>query len=155
MGSGVPPGAATTVVDRGVPAPAEVTDRDVRWTSRAEWRVARRRQRSGLGLATMGAALVVVGAMALVDNASSGLHLSLARYLGLALAVIGIGLVVGTWWGRSRGLIVVGALVVPVLLVSSLVNVPIEGGFGDRTFEPVTRASSCRTNMSAAICLSA
>src|SRR5207244_8344409 len=87
VGSGVPPGAATTVVDRGVPAPAEVTDRDVRWTSRAEWRVARRRQRSGLGLATMGAALVVVGAMALVDNASSGLHLSLARYLGLALAV--------------------------------------------------------------------
>ena len=131
-----PPSTGSALVHRGVSPPTAVSREDVRWTRRAEWRAERRRERSGLGLGTIGAALVVVGTVALLDNANGGIHLSLAQYIGLALAVLGIGLLLGAWWGRARGLIVLGLLLVPPLLVASLVNVPIEGGFGDRTIQP-------------------
>jgi hypothetical protein len=44
----------------------------------------------------------------------------------------------GSWWGRSRGLIVLAAVLTPVVLVASLVNVPFRGGVGDRFFDPRT-----------------
>jgi hypothetical protein len=47
---------------------------------------------------------------------------------------------VGAWVGRARWLIVLGILTIPVVLAASLVDVPIEGGAGDRTYVPVAAA---------------
>ncbi len=72
------------------------------------------RPRSYLGAVTVFAALAVTGVLGIVDV--SGADLSLATYLAAALAVVGIGLVVGAWFGRSRALIGLGAALVVVLV---------------------------------------
>jgi phage shock protein PspC (stress-responsive transcriptional regulator) len=89
----------------------------------------------GLFWGTIGVALLVVGVAALLANAGV-IDLALAAYLALALAVLGLGLLVGTWWGRSRGLIVLALVLTPFVLLGSLVNVPIHGGVGDRFYGP-------------------
>ncbi len=45
-----------------------------------------------------------------------------------------------TWYGRARGLIGLGALMTAVLTLTSFVNVPLEGGIGDRDYRPVNSA---------------
>jgi len=99
----------------------------------------RRRERPprqrGLFWGTIGATLLAVGVAALLANAGV-FDLGAGAYLALALAVLGLGLLVGTWWGRSRGLIVLAAVLTPFVLLASLVNVPIRGGVGDRFYGP-------------------
>ena len=90
-----------------------------------------RRERSPLGLYVMGAALVTVGLAAALVGAGV-LSLGLGQYFGLALAAIGGGLVVGAWWGRSRWLILVGLLLIPVMLLGSVIEMPLKGTLGDR-----------------------
>jgi phage shock protein PspC (stress-responsive transcriptional regulator) len=92
------------------------------------------RQR-GLFWGTVGASLLAVGTAALLGNAGV-IDIGVGAYLALALAVLGLGLVVGTRWGRSRGLIVLAAVLTPFVLLASLVNVPIRGGVGDRFYGP-------------------
>jgi phage shock protein PspC (stress-responsive transcriptional regulator) len=94
-----------------------------------------RRQRSGLGPATFGLALVAVGVAALLDYWGV-FDLSLAQYVAIPLTVLAAGLVVGAWAGRARWLALPAALLVPFVLVASLVNVPFKGGYGDRRFAP-------------------
>jgi phage shock protein PspC (stress-responsive transcriptional regulator) len=97
----------------------------------------RPRERSPLGWHVAAAALVAVGLLALVNNAP-GLHVALGQYLGAALAVLGIGLIVGAWWGRARLLIPLGVLLLPVAVTAAFVNVPLDGGIGDHEFRPQT-----------------
>jgi len=97
------------------------------------------RERSGLGWATVGTMLVVVGGAAVLDNAGA-FDLSLAQYLALALAVLAAGLLVGTWVGRARWLALPAAVLVPFLLLASLVTVPFTGGWGDRSLVPASLA---------------
>jgi phage shock protein PspC (stress-responsive transcriptional regulator) len=99
--------------------------------------VRRRRERSSLGWLTVGAVLVVLGLTALLD-AANAIHVSLGHYLDLAMAVLGIGILVGSWWGRARWLIVFGVLLLPFVLASSLIDVPLTGGAGQRFFHPQT-----------------
>jgi phage shock protein PspC (stress-responsive transcriptional regulator) len=54
----------------------------------------------------------------------------------LGLGVIGSALVVSAWYGRARGLIALGILLTIPLSVLSMIDVPLEGGFGDRTYRP-------------------
>ncbi|MDP9341731.1 MAG: PspC domain-containing protein [Actinomycetota bacterium] len=89
----------------------------------------------GLFWGTVGVTLLAVGVAALLGNAGV-IDIGVGAYLALALAVLGVGLLVGTWWGRSRGLIVLSILLTPFVLLASLVNVPIRGGVGDRFFGP-------------------
>lgn len=97
------------------------------------------RERSILGWLTAGTALVAVGIASLLSEAGT---ISLAGYqiLALGLGVVGIGLLVGAWLGRSRGLIAVGVLLVPAVLVASLLRVPPSVGTGERLFAPRTAA---------------
>jgi phage shock protein PspC (stress-responsive transcriptional regulator) len=76
-----------------------------------------------LGRLAVGAALLVLGAAALLDNAGA-LAMRPHHYVALALTVTGVALVVGAWWGRARGLIAVGLILVPVLLLSSVFGPP-------------------------------
>lgn len=66
-----------------------------------------KRPRSMLGRLTFAAILVGVGSMAILDTAGA-IEPSSRHYLGLALAVTAAGLLVGTFWGRSRALIALG-----------------------------------------------
>ncbi len=62
---------------------------------------------SMLGRYTLAAGLIGVGVLALLDGAGV-LFPDVRHYLALAVGIVGIGLLVGAVWGRSRLLIVVG-----------------------------------------------
>jgi phage shock protein PspC (stress-responsive transcriptional regulator) len=93
------------------------------------------RERSALGWYTVAVALMALGIAALLD-ASDAIHLTLVQYLAVPLAVIGAGLIVGAWLGRSRLLIFLGILLVPFVLVASVIHVPLTGGTGTFTYRP-------------------
>lgn len=80
----------------------------------------RPRGRSALGPLTVSAAAVTVGAMAVADVI--GASISPATYVAAALGVVGLGLLVGAWWGRSRGLIVLGVLLALALVPAVVVD---------------------------------
>lgn len=88
------------------------------------------RQRPVLFRLTLGLALLGLGLLGFVDLAQLWVEPSLSDYLALALAVVGVGLLVGAWFGRSRGLIAVGLLLVPTVLGVSLLEdvVPLDWG---------------------------
>ncbi len=100
---------------------------------------ARPPDRSPLAWYVTAATLVAVGLLAVVSNLP-GLHVTLGQYLGAVLAVFGLGLVVGVWWGRARILIVLGFLLLPIAGASAFVNEPLAGGIGDLAFRPETPA---------------
>jgi phage shock protein PspC (stress-responsive transcriptional regulator) len=100
----------------------------------------RERRRAFLGPLTFGVALVVTGLAAVLDNLGV-VDLTLGRALALFLTVIGLGLLVGGWWGRAWGLIPVGLLLIPVMAVAGLADSePLRGGFGERLWQPRTAA---------------
>jgi hypothetical protein len=99
----------------------------------------RKRERSPLGWLTLGTLLLGIGVAALLDQ-SDAVDVTPVRYAALALAVLGVGLLVGTWWGRARWLIVLCFLLLPFVLAASLIDVPISGGSGSRFYQPLTAA---------------
>jgi phage shock protein PspC (stress-responsive transcriptional regulator) len=90
----------------------------------------RRHERSPLGWFCLGVMLLVTGGAAILANVGVA-ELGLQQFPALALLVLAVGLIVGAWWGRARWLILPALLLVPVLLATSLIHVPLEGGFGD------------------------
>lgn len=103
---------------------------------------ARGRPRSVLGMVTASIAVVAVAVLLLIANLT-GMHLSVAGVLATALVVVGLGLLVGTWLGRSRWLIALGALLTAATLTASAVSaisVPMAGGTGNRNWAPVSTA---------------
>ena len=68
-----------------------------------------------------------------------GANLASTR-LGGKTRLAAAALVIGAWWGRARALILVGLLLLPVAWTASLVDVPLEGGWGSRDFAPATAA---------------
>lgn len=95
----------------------------------------RPREPSSLGWYVLAAALFAVGVLAIVGNVP-GVHVAPGQYFGVALAVVGLGLVVGAWWGRARLLILLGLLILPLGIAGAFVNVPLDGGIGDLAFRP-------------------
>lgn len=95
-----------------------------------------KKPRSHLFAITVCIVAIAEGIVAIVDGlADAAVPLSL--YPGVALAVIALGLLVGTWWGRSRGLIVIGAVASVLTLTGSLVG---PRAFGDYVYTPTTAA---------------
>lgn len=76
--------------------------------------------RSILGPVTAFAALATVGILGVVD--ALGASLPFSAYVAAALAVVGLGLVVGAWFGRSRGLIALGVALSLVLVPATVVG---------------------------------
>jgi hypothetical protein len=54
--------------------------------------------------------------------------------LAIGLCIIGVGFVVGAFMGGSWGLVVPALLVGGALLVASIIDVPLRGGIGDKTW---------------------
>ncbi len=98
-------------------------------------RVRSRRERSRLGVLTAGSAMIAVSAVVLLDGLGA-ITLDVGRFPAVALVVLGIGLLLGAWWGRARGAIVLGVLVLPVALVMSLIHLPFGVEIASRTLSP-------------------
>jgi len=96
-----------------------------------------RRPRSRLGAITVSLLLVVLGALAIADR-TADLSVSTAGYLAAALGVVGAGLLVGTFWGRSRGLIFLGIPLLAVLIPVSTLQVDLQDGVGERAWTVAT-----------------
>jgi hypothetical protein len=63
--------------------------------------------------------LVSMGVLAVLDNIDGiAIDADPRHYLALAVTVLGVGLLVGTFAGRARWLIIVGAILVPSLVFS-------------------------------------
>jgi hypothetical protein len=93
--------------------------------------------RGPLGWYTLAAVLIVVGVLAGIQNIAL-LDVDLGQYFGVALLILGVGLVVGAWWGNARLLILLGILLLPLGAFASFITAPIEGGFADLTVAPQT-----------------
>lgn len=88
------------------------------------------RPRSPLGLLTVSAVVLVVGALLLAGNL--GLEgITATRVLASALLVTGLGLLVGTVWGRARGLIALALVLASTMSATS----SFDGRFGTATGE--------------------
>lgn len=81
---------------------------------------ASKRERSYLGVLTTSVALVGVGVLAVVDQ--GGVDVATAAYVALPLAVVAVGLLVGTVFGRSRGLIALGLVLGLALAPAALAD---------------------------------
>lgn len=95
-----------------------------------------RRPRSHLTRITLSILLLAAGTAGLLE-AADVVDVTVEGFLAAALVLTGIGLLVGTWWGRSRALIALGIVLVVVLGVARSVDVPLAGGFGERSYDPV------------------
>jgi len=95
------------------------------------------KERSILGRLTLSALLLVLGVTAALD-AGGAVDPQPRHYLALAVGVIGLGLVVGAWRGRARGLIWLGVPLSVLLVAVSTADVRLDGGTGDRSYRPQT-----------------
>lgn len=98
------------------------------------------RERSMLGRLTLAVGLIVVATMALLDVAFARVDMDPVHYLAAAVAVIGLGLIVGAFIGKALWLIIVGVLLLPALWIAALLPSSIDYSAGDFTYEPLTVA---------------
>jgi len=68
----------------------------------------------------VGVAVLALGVLGLLDEVIPGFHPDFHHYMALALGVVGLGVVVGAWFGRPAGLVILGVVLIPVLLLSRL-----------------------------------
>lgn len=119
---------------RDRPAPAE-PDAVTAEADRRPRRVRRPRERSGLVPITLSVVLLVVGGSAAAASAGWA-PLDVGQLSALSLLVVGLAVVVGAWYGRARLLVVLGILMVPVVLVTSLLDFPPTGSIGSAYVDP-------------------
>jgi len=99
--------------------------------------VRRRRERSILARLTVGTIFIVIGSMFILDTADL-IRPAFSHYVAVAVAIVGGGLIIGSVYGRSRGLIGLGFLLVPIMLASSVVTSEFDGGWGDPVYRPAS-----------------
>jgi phage shock protein PspC (stress-responsive transcriptional regulator) len=97
-----------------------------------------RRERSMLGRLTIAVGLIVLAGMVMIDIAFARVEIEPVVYAATAVAVIGVGLVVGSWIGRARWLIIIGLFLLPGLWLSTLAPSSWNFSAGDVRFAPLT-----------------
>lgn len=97
------------------------------------------RPRSPLGWYVYAAVLLAIGVLALASQVA-GVEVKPGQFFGAALAVMGVGLVIGGRWGRARILILPAVLLLPIAVTASFVTAPLEGGIGDHRYAPANAA---------------
>ena len=66
--------------------------------------------------------MISLGMLGFLDGVVPGFNPTFRHYMALLVAVVGLGLVVGAWFGRIGGLVALGIVLVPVVLVSLVSN---------------------------------
>lgn len=79
-----------------------------------------RKPRSVLGPVTVSAAVLSVGVLAIND--ATWADVTEAMYIAVPLGIVAIGLLIGTWFGRSRGLIALGILLSLALIPTTVLS---------------------------------
>ena len=97
------------------------------------------RPRSFLGPLGFAAVLVFIGVNGLAE-AADWWSTSAAQYLAGSLVILGLVLVVSAFVGRARGLIWVGALLLPVAWAVTAIDVDWYDGIGEQTETPASLA---------------
>lgn len=97
------------------------------------------RETSYLGRLAIATALIVVGVMG-VGQSAGWFEPTLRHYAAAVLVVFGGALLISSFFGRARWLIVVGLVMAPLLIAMALLKVPFEGGFGDVRHSPTNVA---------------
>jgi phage shock protein PspC (stress-responsive transcriptional regulator) len=92
-----------------------------------------KRERSVTGWLSSGVALAATG-IAWLLLVSGAVHLSLGQMLALPLVVLGLGLLIGTKFGRARWTVLFGLPLIPLVLFASLMPTPITGHYEERRF---------------------
>ncbi|WP_228544487.1 LiaF domain-containing protein, partial [Micromonospora sp. S-DT3-3-22] len=77
------------------------------------------KERSALGAATFSLIFLVLGVVAILDLLDV-FPIGAAGYFAAVLATIGLGLLVGTWFGRARWLIALGLVAAAALAVATV-----------------------------------
>lgn len=98
------------------------------------------RERSMLGRLTIAVGLIVLASMALVDVAFDRVEIEPVHYVATAVGIVGLGLLVGTWIGKARWLILVGVLVLPMLWFTSFWPANFTFTAGEVREEPISVA---------------
>jgi phage shock protein PspC (stress-responsive transcriptional regulator) len=94
---------------------------------------------TGSRRAILSSVVLAVGLLGILDL-SNVVNVPVAGYFAVALAVIGLGMIVASFFGRVRGPITLGILLVVGLSVTSAVNA-FHGDYNNRyTFKPATVA---------------
>jgi hypothetical protein len=89
---------------------------------------------------TVAAALLAAGVASALDNFGV-VSLTPGRIVALVLTVVGVGLLVGSVWGRAWWLILLGLVLVPAMAVTSVASdVPVSGRTGQQTEQPLAVA---------------
>ena len=83
---------------------------------------------------TLSVAAIAVAITVLVDQSTD---VSWATYFAVALGVVTVGILVGTFFGRPGPLILVGLVLAPLLIISSLMP---SAGMGEKVVNPVSAA---------------
>jgi hypothetical protein len=133
------PSVPSTTVD-GQPSSDTATDREITtpMAYTPTYQTTRvRRDRSALSAFIIAAVLLIVGAAAVVSSAKV-VDIDVGQLTALALFIIGVGLLVGAWWGRARLMILLGLFLIPVVLATSVIDFPLTGGFGGGYMSPHT-----------------
>lgn len=157
--TGTAPADPVDAIDRDMP-PADVADETgegeypLSWPDQADWpepdweaasseqeplpapvveKPRPPKQRSPLGWITVCAALVAVGVLAIID--SSPVSLPPSIYVAVPLGIVGVGLLVGSLFGRSRALIVLGIVLTAILIPWSV----FDDEWGDAQFGTIDR----------------
>jgi hypothetical protein len=82
-----------------------------------------------------------VAAGILVLIGATGTHVPAAVPIAAALGIVGIGLVAGSFFGRSWGLFLLAGFLTAALGVAAAAQPLLDDGVGERTWTPVSSAS--------------
>ncbi|HYZ93077.1 MAG TPA: PspC domain-containing protein, partial [Actinomycetota bacterium] len=99
----------------------------------------RRREPSVLGRLVVGAAALAVGIAVLSDNIG-WLDVTAKGIFAVLLGIVGVGLLVGAWWGRARWLIFPGIVLTIALLFAAVLPTRWVGSYGEVVWQPTTRS---------------
>jgi len=96
---------------------------------------------SRLGRFTLSLTLLALGLVALIDVVDHG-GVPFAAYVAAALGTVGLGLLIGAWYGRARGLISLGIVLSLLLFATSTVGDvgAFRGSAGDISWTPTSMA---------------
>jgi phage shock protein PspC (stress-responsive transcriptional regulator) len=122
-----------------VPPTSSAWGQTAPWPTAPQRRPRRTRPRSFLTPITLSVLLIGAGAAALIDSAG-WLNLTVAGVLASGLVVVGLAMVVSTWFGRAHGLIPIGVILLLATIPAVSIDVPISGGIGEQLHSPTTRA---------------
>jgi phage shock protein PspC (stress-responsive transcriptional regulator)/predicted membrane protein len=89
-----------------------------------------------LGRLTFGLGAIALGAMGVIDTAVTDIDFTFRHYVSAAMLLTGVGLLIGAFWGRARGLIALGVILTPLVFFSPIGELDYVGTVGERRVSP-------------------